>query len=255
MTSGHGHGGTHDHGTHGHDGTHDHGTDGGGTHDHGGTQGHEGGVPPELVRDEAFWDERYRSAGALWSGDANAQLVTEAAELTPGTALDVGCGEGADAIWLAGRDWQVTAVDISGVALGRAAAHAAKAGAAIAERITWQRADVNDWVPAAASFDLVSAQFMHLFTAQRELLHRRLAASVALGGTLLIVSHDLSDLQTSAARPPVPERYGTAPQIAATLDPARWTTLIARARPRPAVDPDGRTITIHDAVLKARRTA
>lgn len=70
----------------------------------------------------AFWDERYRSAHSLWSGNPNRHLVAEAADLTPGAALDAGAGEGADAIWLAGRGWQVTAVDISGVALGRAAA-------------------------------------------------------------------------------------------------------------------------------------
>jgi len=71
--------------------------------------------------DRAFWDDRYRSRSALWSGSPNRHLMAEAEDLVPGTALDVGAGEGADAIWLAGRGWRATAVDISGVALERAA--------------------------------------------------------------------------------------------------------------------------------------
>jgi 2-polyprenyl-3-methyl-5-hydroxy-6-metoxy-1,4-benzoquinol methylase len=74
--------------------------------------------------DQAFWDERYRSHDALWSGNPNDHLINETDGLTPGPALDVGCGEGADAVWLAERGWRVTAVDLSTVALERGAAHA-----------------------------------------------------------------------------------------------------------------------------------
>ena len=77
---------------------------------------------------QEFWDERYRSAGRLWSGQPNPQLVAQIAGLPPGDALDAGSGEGADAIWLASRGWAVTAVDVSAVALDRAAAHAAAEG-------------------------------------------------------------------------------------------------------------------------------
>jgi len=79
-----------------------------------------------MMDNEDFWDERYRSADALWSGQPNPQLVIEAADLAPGTALDAGSGEGADAIWLAARGWQVTTVDISTVALERGAAQPAR---------------------------------------------------------------------------------------------------------------------------------
>ena len=81
------------------------------------------------------WDERYRSRSALWSRNPNPYLVAEAGDLTPGTALDVGAGEGADAIWLASRGWRVTAVDLSAVALERASAHASELGPDIAGRI------------------------------------------------------------------------------------------------------------------------
>jgi len=207
----------------------------------------------DAVRGEEFWDERYRSSSALWSGDPNPQLVTEAAGLAAGTALDVGCGEGADAIWLAERGWQVTAVDLSVVALERAAAQAVKIGAAVARRITWQHADLARWVPPAARFDLVSMQFMHLPPEPRDSLVRRLAASVAPGGSLLIVGHHPSDLETTAPRPPAPELFYTAADLAASLDPDGWEIAVSAARGRPATDPDGQAITVHDTVLRAER--
>lgn len=88
---------------------------------------------------QEFWDDRYRSAGRLWSGQPNPQLVAQTAGLTPGDALDAGCGEGADAIWLARRGWNVTAVDVSAVALERAAASAGVEG--VPARIVWRRED------------------------------------------------------------------------------------------------------------------
>nr|WP_231385985.1 class I SAM-dependent methyltransferase [Rhodococcus aetherivorans] len=102
---------------------------------------------PENQLDEELWDERYRSRPALWSGEPNRHLVGEAAELEPGLALDVGCGEGADAIWLARRGWRVDGVDVSGVALRRAAEHADRAGAEIAGRITWLHENLTAWDP------------------------------------------------------------------------------------------------------------
>jgi SAM-dependent methyltransferase len=205
------------------------------------------------TRDQDLWDERYRSRSVLWSGQPNAHLVTEAADLVPGTALDAGCGEGADAVWLAERGWQVTAVDFSVVALERGAEHARTLGAEIAERIHWQQADLLSWVPAAGYCDLVSAHFMHFAKEAREPLHRRLAAAVAPGGILLIVGHHPSDLQTTVPRPPTPERFYTAAEVSAVLDPAEWEILAEDARPREVQDPEGRDVTIHDTVLKARR--
>ncbi|MEV6300105.1 bifunctional NAD(P)/FAD-dependent oxidoreductase/class I SAM-dependent methyltransferase [Actinoplanes sp. NPDC051861] len=201
--------------------------------------------------EEQAWEERYRSRPAIWSGRPNPQLVAEAEPLAAGRALDVGSGEGADAVWLAKRGWHVTAVDISTVALSRAAGHAADEG--VADRITFSHADLRSQAPAEHSYDLVSAHFMHLVPKARQELYARLAGAVAPGGTLLIVGHHPKDLATTVGRMHFPEMLFTAEEIAATLDAERWEIVAADARPRPFTDPEGRAITIHDAVLVARR--
>jgi SAM-dependent methyltransferase len=203
--------------------------------------------------DAEFWDERYRSSGALWSGEVNPQLVREASDLVPGTALDAGCGEGADAIWLAQRGWQVTAVDFSAVALERGTARAAELGTGIARRITWCHADLTAWIPAKACYDLVSAQFMHLPKEPREALIRRLASAVAPAGSLLLVAHHPSDMQTSVRRPRNPEVYFTSDDVAGALDLNGWGIVTSAVRSRDATGPDGRTVRVHDTVMRARR--
>jgi SAM-dependent methyltransferase len=203
--------------------------------------------------DQAFWDERYQSHTALWSGNPNPPLVAEVDGLTPGRAVDVGCGEGADVVWLAERGWQVTGVDISAVALQRAATHAAAAGPDIAARIDWLHQDVMTWEPPADRFDLVSAQYLHLPAGPRQALFERLAAAVAPRGTLLILGHHPSDLDTTMARPRHPELLFTGDDVAALLDPARWTVITNAASGRTATDPEGRAVTIHDTVFRARR--
>ena len=205
------------------------------------------------MHDEDSFEEMYRATDALWSGRPNAQLVAEAADLPPGTALDIGCGEGADAVWLAAHGWQVTGVDFAATALQRAAAGAATAGEEVAARIEWVRADVTQWTPEPGAFDLVSAQYMHLPTDERRALFARLAAAVRPGGQLLLVGHDFSDIAAGAHRPEEPERFFTAAEAAAALDPAAWEVLVAEARPRPAHEHEGEHITVHDAVLRARR--
>ena len=200
-----------------------------------------------------FWDERYRSHQAVWSGDPNPQLVAETAELTPGAALDAGAGEGADAIWLASQGWHVTAVDWSGVALDRAAAQAAKRGRDVAGRITWLQEDLTCWDPGAAGYTLVTAQYLHLPPAQREAVLARLAGAVGPGGTLLIVGHHPSDLQTTVPRPAMPELFYTGDDIAAALGPSRWAIITNASPARTATDPHGQTVTIHDTVLRAVR--
>ncbi|WP_342342444.1 FAD-dependent oxidoreductase [Planobispora rosea] len=199
------------------------------------------------------WEERYRARPEIWSGRPNPQLVAEAAGLAPGRALDVGSGEGADAVWLAERGWRVTAADISATALERAAARAERAGAQVAGRIDWVHADLRAEPPAEGAYDLVSSQFMHLPGEARRELFARLAAAVAPGGTLLIVGHHPSDLRTTARRMHFPDMMFTAEEVAASLDPAAWKVLAAEARPRTAQDPEGCDVTIHDAVLVARR--
>ncbi|MBO4204827.1 bifunctional NAD(P)/FAD-dependent oxidoreductase/class I SAM-dependent methyltransferase [Micromonospora echinofusca] len=204
----------------------------------------------EAMFEQPGWEERYRAKPTIWSGNPNPQLVTEAHDLTPGRALDVGCGEGADAVWLARRGWRVDAVDISTVALERAAKHATDAG--LADRITFSHADLRKEPPAPGRYDLVSAQFMHLPGAARQELFARLAEAVAPGGTLLIVGHHPGDLRTSAHRMHFPDMMYTAEEVAAPLDPADWE-VTAETRARTVTDPECRQVTIHDAVLVARR--
>src|SRR5919199_6018430 len=103
--------------------------------------------------DAQAWDERYASAEQVWSGEPNGALVAEVSSLTPGTALDVGCGEGADAVWLARRGWRVTALDVSAVALERARRHAEDAGVSV----EWIHSGVES--AELATYDLVSAQY------------------------------------------------------------------------------------------------
>lgn len=198
-----------------------------------------------------FWDERYGSTTRMWSGNPNPQLVHEISDLEPGTALDAGCGEGADSVWLARHGWRVTAIDVSAVALERGSAHA---GQDVADRLTWRRVDLTVWVPDRQTYDLVSAHFMQFPRALREPIFARLAASVSPDGTLLIVGHHPSDMHTTTHRPQDRDLLFTAEEVADSLDPDRWDVLAAEARPRPGVDPDdGQEITMHDAVLRARR--
>jgi SAM-dependent methyltransferase len=198
---------------------------------------------------QEFWDARYRSAHHIWSGNPNPHLVARVADLRPGTALDVGCGEGADAIWLAEHGWLVTGVDVSTVALERAAS----AGAQTADRITWQQADILSWDPAPRQFDLVSAQFIHLPPLAREVVFSRLAAAVRPGGSLLVVGHHPSDLETSIGRPNLPDLFFTPDEIAAALSPEDWLIVVAAEPERQAVDPAGREVTIRDTVMHAER--
>ena len=94
---------------------------------------------------------------------------------------------------------------------------------------------------------------MHLPAARRQAMFERLAAGVAAGGTLLIVGHHPSDLQTTVPRPQLPEMFFTAEEVADSLAAGQWDVLVAEARPRRVSDPDGQEVTIHDAVLRARR--
>ncbi|WP_434993434.1 class I SAM-dependent methyltransferase [Arthrobacter sp. Ld5] len=208
-------------------------------------------MPGEYTQE--FWDDRYRQhAARIWSGNPNAQLVAAAEGLAPGRALDVGCGEGADAVWLASRGWTVLGVDVSEVALTRARAHAGALGDTITDHIEWRHADLLDSPELPGDQDLVSVQFMHLPDPDRARIFRQLAALVGLGGTLLIVGHDPSDRHTGVGRPPHAEVFYTPQQIAALLDDS-WDIRACESRPRTQRTPDGRDVAIRDAVLQAVR--
>lgn len=200
-----------------------------------------------------MWDGMYRERPKVWSGNPNPQLVVEAGGLKPGTALDLGCGEGADAIWLAKQGWTVTAMDVSTVALERAAAHAAEADAK--DLITWQQQDLAAWTPEP-TFDLVSAQFLH-----SPLLHWRhsvasAAAAVAPGGTLLVVGHHPHGLP-SWSHHHESGMFFTPEQLAGELrlDREPWFVNVLTSRERTIAGPDGQPATILDTVLRATKHA
>ena len=197
--------------------------------------------------DQSTWEERYRSRPEIWSGRPNEQLVAEASGLEPGRALDAGCGEGGDAIWLAQRGWQVTAVDFSATAIERGRAQAAKLG--VAERISWVVADLAEWVPPSGA-DLATSHFLHVPPAARKAAFGRLADAVAPGGTLLVVGHDLTDHRVERAG--FAEMVFTAEEVAGTLD-STWHPVVTELRERTAVGEDGDEVTVRDTVLVARK--
>jgi thioredoxin reductase/SAM-dependent methyltransferase len=195
------------------------------------------------------WEERY-SGERVWSGRVNAQLEAEAVSLAPGRALDIGCGEGGDAIWLASRGWAVTAVDFADAALARTQAHAAEAG--VGERVETRRVDVRSFDPAGETWDLVTSHFFHLPDGGMPDVVRRLASAVAPGGTLLVVGHHPEDLATGL-------RHGhdsfmfTADQLVPAL-PDGFVVEACEARPRTQAHPEtGADVHVADAVLRARR--
>jgi 2-polyprenyl-3-methyl-5-hydroxy-6-metoxy-1,4-benzoquinol methylase len=194
-------------------------------------------VPQEFSK--AFWEERYggHTAG---HNQPSPYLMAETADLMPGTALDAGCGEGANAIWLASQGWRVTAVDIASNALCHAREHAEAIG--VSGKIDWIEADLTSWVPAAEEFDLVCAHYVHP-AGSSEALFGRLAASVAPGGTLLIVDHDPAD-QHSADQSFDPGQR---------LDPGQWDIAAVEARTRSVAVHGGHEVVLRDAVFRARK--
>jgi SAM-dependent methyltransferase len=208
-------------------------------------------VTDEYVGDlavRAEWDARYAEREQIWSGAPNGALVAEVAGLTPGRVLDVGCGEGADAVWLARGGWDVTALEVSGVALERAAAHARDAGVAV----RWVHAELAQAMLPPASFELVSAQYPALLRTPHAAAERALLAAVAPGGVLLLVHHAGMDTEPVHDGAFDPADYVWPPMVAALLDDD-WEVEVDEQRPRTA--PDGGAGAHHadDIVLRARR--
>jgi SAM-dependent methyltransferase len=205
----------------------------------------ESAVDPSV---QAEWDQRYLDRQQLWSGRPNGALVAEVADLPPGRVLDVGCGEGADAVWLAGRGWDVTGLEVSGVALERAARHAADAGI----DVRWVHAGLVEAALPPASFDLVSAQYPALLRTPDAAAARALLAAVAPGGVLLLVHHAGMETHVPEEGGPDPADYVWPSMVAAQLDDD-WVVEVDEVRPR--VVPDGGAGAHHaeDVVLRARR--
>jgi ubiquinone/menaquinone biosynthesis C-methylase UbiE len=199
---------------------------------------------------QQHWESRYAEKDQFWSGRANAHLPTVATRLTPGRVLDLGCGEGGDAVWLAKSGWQVVAVDIATNALQRARTAAIAAG--VQDRIDFQQHDLSDSFPDGV-FDLVSAQFLHsTVRLERPQILARAAAAVKPGGTLLIVDH-------GEAPPWAPEHvqhhvFQSAQEVIAELHLSdQWRAEHAGPVTRDAVGPDGRQAILTDNLMVLRR--
>ena len=200
-----------------------------------------------IGRGDVDWDQRYADAEQVWSGEPNGALVSEVRDLGPGTALDVGCGEGADAIWLAARGWRVMAIDVSELALQRAATAAERSHT----NVEWIHAGLLDAALPSTGFDLVSAQYPALLHTSEHDAERRLIAAVAPLGHLLVVHHADIDIEQAKAHGFDPANYVSVSDVASLLDES-WQVTFDERRPR-FVHSGAGSGHSHDIVLHAQR--
>jgi SAM-dependent methyltransferase len=191
------------------------------------------------------WDRRYADVENLWSARPNRFLVAEVEALPPGRALDLACGEGQNAIWLATVGWDVVGVDFSEVAIAKARARAERDGVAVDFAI----GDLVEYEPEAGAFDLVLLLYLHLPPHERRLVLERASAAVASGGTLLLVGHDLANMTEGVGGPSDPTIHVTPDEVAGELpglevEKAERVYRDVVGEDRPAID----------ALVRARRS-
>jgi 2-polyprenyl-3-methyl-5-hydroxy-6-metoxy-1,4-benzoquinol methylase len=204
---------------------------------------------PKLDRDfwEQLWSKTLREQpDKVARRPPNAHLMTRAALLAPGRALDAGCGHGAETLWLATRGWHVSAVDFSRAALDQGRSMAALAGPEVASRIDWIEADLASWTSESGKYDLVVCLYVHAADSVPALV-ARMANGVAPGGSLLLVGHRPLDPRTGAATPAANQVQVSVEAAVAALEPVAWELIVAEERPRAVV---GSGV---DAVIFARR--
>lgn len=194
-----------------------------------------------------WWEQHYQGQGT-GRGVPSPHLVAELTGLPAGTALDAGCGAGADAVWLAQQGWEVTAVDVSPTAVGQAESVAADQTADVTSRISWVVADLTAWEPPT-QYDLVVSQYVHPDVPFREFVGR-LADAVAPGGTLFVAGHDPADSHSAAHSP---EKASIGPDaVISALDRNLWEVDVAETRTR-QVTRGSTEATMHDVVVRAHR--
>ena len=196
---------------------------------------------------EARWSQALRERGdRIAQRPPNAHLAAEVGNLRPGRALDAGCGHGSNALWLAARGWDITAVDFATTALAFARSAAEAMGPDIAERIDWVEADLATWTPRRDEYDLVVSLYVHVAGSVEEMV-QRMATGVARDGTLFLIGHRPIDAATGAATAAAGQVQVSVKAALAALDPVRWELVVAADRPRPMAG------TGVDAVIRARR--
>jgi SAM-dependent methyltransferase len=194
------------------------------------------------------WNRKHGEAGPLFGVEPNRFLVAEVEGLAPGRALDLACGAGRNAVWLAERGWTVTGADFSDVALVNARELAAERGV----DVEWVQADLRDWEPLPRAFDLVAVLYLQVPAEERALVLGRAAEAVAPGGTLLVVGHDLQNLNGGHGGPKDPRVLFTPEDVAAEL-PGLEVEKAERVL-RPVAPVAGEALAI-DALVRARRAA
>jgi ubiquinone/menaquinone biosynthesis C-methylase UbiE len=203
-------------------------------------------IRPGFARED--WNERYAQKDLVWTAEPNRRFAAEVEALEPGRALDLACGEGRNAVWLAEHDWRVTGVDFADVALAKAARLAASRGV----EVEWVVADVLDYEPEPRAFDLVAVLYLQL--RRDELLHalRTAAGAVAPGGTLLVLGHDTTNLTDGHGGPKDASVLYTAEDVV----PALGGLVVEQAEAVERTVPleDGEAVAI-DAFVRAHRSA
>jgi SAM-dependent methyltransferase len=197
--------------------------------------------------DREQWDERYASTELIWTAEANRFVVEELTGLPPGRALDLGAGEGRNAIWLAEQGWQVTAVDFSAVALAKGAKLAEARGVT---GVSWVEADLRTYQPGQGAYDLVLLAYIHLPPAEFGPLLAAAADALAPGGTLLVVGHDADNIDHGHGGPQDPQILHRADDVVHAL-PGLTIRRAAQAR-RPVMTDQGERVAI-DTVVRAQR--
>lgn len=163
--------------------------------------------------DRESWNNRYEGREFVWTASPNQFLVAEVSALASGTALDLGCGEGRNAVWLAEQGWQVTAVDFSAVGIGKGRDIATRRGV----EVTWVIEDLNAYQPVVSTFDLVIIFYVHVPVYQRDSVLAKGSAALAPGGTYLVVGHDLSNLEYGYGGPDDPSLLYTPDTVSSAL--------------------------------------
>lgn len=167
--------------------------------------------------DSSNWDARYAEASPLWSGGPDQPVIEAVRGRRPGRALDLASGEGRNALWLAERGWQVTAVDFSAVALSKAAEKASSSGPELSARLEWVHADLLTYRPDTAQYDLVLLVFLQAPERERKHVLRSAASALAPGGTLLVIAHHTDNLEHGVGGPQDPAVLYTQQDVVADL--------------------------------------
>ncbi|MGO2558561.1 class I SAM-dependent methyltransferase [Brachybacterium sp.] len=216
-------------------------------HHHGAAHGH--ADPTEDLSPTEYWEQRYSGREPIWSGKVNETMASVVRDVTPGTSIDLGCGEGGDVLWLAEQRWQAHGLDISATAVDRARDAAAARGL---ETATFTATDLSTWEPDPDSADLVTASFFQSTVAlDRTAILRRAASALRPGGHLVVTSHAAPP--SWAADHPA-RMVSIDEEVAQLAQPAEeWTVVTAEERPRAALDPEGHAGEHLDAVLVLQR--